>query len=52
MARRFQTKCTFTKSCTEPATHYIYTKMGDFPVCAKHAKVAESLKEVRYVKKI
>jgi hypothetical protein len=48
----FRTKCSYVKSCTTPATHYIYTKVGDFPVCAKHAKIAESNKAVRFVKKM
>lgn len=52
MRRAFRTKCTYTKTCIEPATHYIYTSVGDFPVCARHAKIAESNKAVRYIKKI
>jgi hypothetical protein len=47
---KFYTKCAYTKSCTNPATHYIYTSVGDYPVCSKHAKIAESNKAVRYVK--
>lgn len=43
------TKCSYTKSCTNRATHDIQTSLGDFPVCTKHAKMAEHNKYVRYV---
>lgn len=41
--------CEWPKLCSNKPTHKILTKVGDFKVCRKHAKEAETNKAVRYI---
>jgi hypothetical protein len=41
--------CEYSHSCPNRATHTMYTKVGDFNICAEHAKIAETDKDVRYI---
>ena len=44
--------CGYVTGCPGKVTHRIFTKLGDFYVCNKHAKMAIFDKEVRYMDKI
>ena len=41
--------CEYSKLCRNKPSHRILTKHGDFSVCRKHAKEAETNKDVRYI---
>jgi hypothetical protein len=43
------TPCEYNSVCTNKGTYLVITKIGEYFMCAKHAKLSEKQKEVRYI---